>query len=149
MDLLSKLKNDYPNLNFEEGISYYWSPERGTVYFVGDDMQISGQWSLLHEVGHALLTHQKYSSDFELLQLEMEAWEEAVKLSKAYRVKIPNNHVQDCLDTYRDWLHARGRCPKCEAQGLQTTSKQYSCLRCGSKWQVSSAKFCRPYRRKV
>lgn len=148
MELIEDLRTTYPDFRFEKADNFYWSAQKQTIYYNESADNKTGVWSLLHEVGHGLLTHQKYESDFELLQLEMQAWEKAKEISKNYKINIPEDHIQDCLDTYRDWLHARGKCPTCQSQGLQSSSREYTCLRCGSKWQVSTARFCRPYRRK-
>jgi predicted RNA-binding Zn-ribbon protein involved in translation (DUF1610 family) len=56
------------------------------------------------------------------------------------------DHIQDCLDTYRDWLHRRSRCPTCGMHVLQDKSNSYKCFNCGTSWQVSGRRFARPYR---
>ena len=38
--------------------------------------------------------------------------------------------VQDKLDTYRDWLHAKSRCKKCGLTKYQTEDKKWHCPRC-------------------
>lgn len=149
MSLLSKLRKDFPDITLKPGKVFYWSPKDKTVYY---DNRKSGElasWSLLHEISHGLLGHKTYDSDFELLQLEVAAWEKANQVSATYNIPIDENHIQDCLDTYRDWLHARSKCPTCTARGIQVSPKQYECSQCDSKWQVSSARFCRPYRMKI
>ncbi|MDQ2972976.1 MAG: ImmA/IrrE family metallo-endopeptidase [bacterium] len=149
MPLIDTLKTDFASLNFEPGKIFYWSPKHRTIYFNPAKKDEKSDWSLIHEVSHAVLEHENYNSDFELLKLEVEAWEKAKNLASNYDIKIDNEHIQDCLDTYRDWLHARSRCPVCDSRGLQVEPKQYQCSQCGSKWQVSLARFCRPYRMQI
>lgn len=108
--------------------------------------QRTAAWSLLHEVGHASLKHHNYSSDLELLQLEAAAWQEGSRIGKSYGYQIDPNHIEDCLDTYRDWLHQRSACPKCTNRSFQQNNRQYTCYNCGTNWSVSLSRFCRPYR---
>jgi hypothetical protein len=146
--LLHKLAADFPTLNFQPGEQFCWSPEEKQVTFKLDSAnERIGQWALLHEVAHALLGHNTYASDFELLQLEVAAWEKARQLAPGYGCEINADHIQDCLDTYRDWLHRRSTCPTCGNRSLQETHRQYSCFNCDTKWHVTASRFCRPYRR--
>ncbi len=144
---ISKLQQDYPALRFTEGPVASWSPQAKTIYFATADQE-SDIWSVLHELGHALLGHQTYQSDADLLQKEAEAWSQAISISKKYEVSISPEHVQDCLDTYRDWLHKRSMCPNCGSHGLQQNKALYRCLNCQDQWKVTNARFCRPYRLK-
>jgi hypothetical protein len=147
--ILDKLKADFPSLNFEPSHSFYWSPRTKKVFFkqLGSTDEVA-VWSLLHEVGHALLNHQIYESDFELLNMEVEAWAKARQLAKSYGYEIDQNHVEDCLDTYRDWLYQRSTCPTCTNNSLQIDNRTYRCFNCSTMWHVSSSRMCRPYRRK-
>lgn len=148
LKLLSRLKADFPNINFVEGESFYWSPkDRSVTYAQVSTLPDVSTWSLLHEVSHGILEHQDYQSDFELVQLEVAAWQHARNLAKKYGIKIDPEHIQDCLDTYRDWLHRRSACPTCGTVSLQQDSKTYRCINCHETWHVSNSRFCRPYRR--
>ena len=145
-ELVLKLQRSYPMLSFVEGNTFQWSPSRKEItYTRGADA--SNTWSLLHEVSHALLEHATYKSDMELLQKEVQAWEHAQKLSGEYAIVIDQDFVQDCLDSYRDWLYKRSSCPTCSLQGIQNPSGQYSCINCNHTWAVTAERFCRPYRR--
>lgn len=143
--LLSKLRSLLPDVSFVQGESFYWSPGKQKITYTDND-DIESQWTLLHEVSHAVLDHTSYNSDFELLHLEVAAWEEAKNLGKRLDVKIDENHIQDCLDTYRDWLHQRSTCPTCSSVSLQDSVNSYHCHNCHTEWQVSNSRFCRPYR---
>lgn len=148
--LLDYLERKYGDaLSFAPGKSYYWSPADGIVYYQQEDPSEVGLWTLLHETSHGLLEHKTYQSDFELILLEMEAWEKALVLSRELGMSVDNNHVQDCLDSYRDWQYKRSLCPSCELGGVQIDQKTYKCLFCENTWNVSEARFCRPYRRKA
>ena len=150
--LLATLRSHYPYLIVTPGRQFYWSPETGEVFFrqdVSDDVNDqTAAWSLLHETGHALLQHHSYSGDFELLQLELDAWERARKLGQDAGIKIDEEHIQDCLDTYRDWLYKRSICPECGTKCLQQDNRRrYQCFNCHSVWHVSASRFHRAYRR--
>ncbi len=145
--LIAKLQKLLPDTIFAAGSSFYWSPKNNTVFYKPSERKdIKTQWSLLHEAAHAKLGHAKYQSDFELLTLEAEAWETAKEIGKVVDVEIDEEHIQDCLDTYRDWLHQRSTCPACGIVSFQEGPQAYGCYNCNTKWHVSNSRFCRPYR---
>lgn len=149
-NLLERLKTDYPSITFTKGDAFYWSPKNQSVtYADGSTQPDIADWSLLHEVSHGILKHKNYFSDFELMQLEVEAWQYAKGLAKQYDIKIDPEHIQDCLDTYRDWLHMRATCPTCGTVSAQKDPSTYECFNCHTSWHVSNSRFCRPYRRKA
>lgn len=147
--LVSLLARDYPRLRFVASNSFYWCPETAEVFYdAGRLKDQSGSWSLLHETSHALLEHDSYKADIELLHLEVAAWSHAVSLAPRYQIAIDDDYVQDCLDTYRDWLYRRSLCPGCGIQCLQDdASSHYRCFNCHTRWHVSPSRFCRAYRR--
>jgi hypothetical protein len=148
LELLERLRADYPTLTFVEGESFYWSPaDRTVTYYHATKQPRIALWALLHEAGHALLGHTGYDSDFELMQLEVGAWQKAKLLGKKYQVKIDTEHIEDCLDTYRDWLHRRSTCPTCRTVSVQKDKTTYECFNCHTVWHVTASRFCRPYRR--
>jgi hypothetical protein len=147
-ELLIKLKIDYPKISFELGEAFFWSPKNRTItYTAASTMPEVAVWSLLHELSHGILNHKFYYSDFELMKLEVEAWQKARQLAKKYGYKIDPEHIQDCLDTYRDWLHGRSTCPTCSTVSIQQDENTYKCFNCDTVWRVSNSRFCRPYRR--
>ena len=149
-ELLDKLAVDYPDIAFIQGDTFFWSPKRRAVtYSPGSTQPLVAKWSLLHEVSHGILGHENYRSDFELMQLEVAAWQHAKDLAKQYGLKIDPEHIQDCLDTYRDWLHGRAACPTCGTVSAQKDPQTYECFNCRAVWHVSNSRFCRPYRRKT
>lgn len=145
--LLKTLQQDFPQVQFAPGETFSWSSRKQTVHFPAEVSDpLTAVWSLLHEMGHALLDHHTYQSDFDLVKLEAAAWDKAAELGKKYGQLIDGEHIQDCLDTYRDWLHQRSRCPKCSNISLQRDMNTYCCYNCNAEWRVSRSKLCRPYR---
>ena len=147
--VIKQIETIYPNINLEPGVNFYWSPQNKTVFYKLDNETDEGIWALLHESGHALLDHVQYYTDIELVLMEVEAWEKAKELAKTLKIEIDEDHIQDCLDSYRDWLHKRSLCPDCQLSGIQTKTNTYSCIFCQNKWKVSSERFCCPYRRRA
>jgi hypothetical protein len=145
--LLNTLRSDFPALRFTAGTSFCWAPASQEVLYVSTADDTTAQWSLLHETGHALLGHTTYALDFELLEIEVAAWQKARELALIYDIAIDKNHIEDCLDSYRDWLHCRSLCPSCSTQALQVdSSEKYRCFNCQNTWAVAPSRFCRPYR---
>lgn len=146
--LLAQLKTDYPDIAFRSGPTFSWSAQTQTVIVSKKKPESSHpEWSLLHEMGHATLNHKNYSSDVELVRLEAAAWQQAVKLGQHYEITIDPEHIEDCLDSYRDWLHQRSTCPVCSTVSLQINERSYRCYNCHADWGVSRSRLCRPYRR--
>lgn len=144
--VLANLKTTYPHLSFVEGEQFSWSPKTRTVTYRLKRQKYPAEWSLLHEVAHGLLEHHSYQTDFELLLLEVAAWEKAKDLAREYDLVIDDDHVQDCIDTYRDWLYQRSACPDCGGTSLQYNAVTYKCFACETAWTVTASRFCRPYR---
>lgn len=146
--LLALCQEVLPTCVFQAADSFYWSPRGMTIYFDPASLSNStGQLALLHEVSHALLNHSNYHSDVELLFLEASAWQEAIRRASQWSMDIVDtNHIEDCLDTYRDWLYARSSCPTCMVGSLQVSAQRYTCPNCLTTWTVSPSRFCRPYR---
>jgi hypothetical protein len=106
--------------------------------------------ALIHELSHAILGHKAYKRDVELIEMECKAWDYArLVLAKKYDVTIHSDDIDEALDTYRDWLHARSTCPSCIATGIETDKHQYKCIVCGALWQVNEARICMLRRRVI
>lgn len=147
--ILSEVRALAPDITFTSSNAFSWSPEHRTIAYNKASLNDkAGIWSLLHETAHALLDHRIYKTDFELLMMEVAAWKHAKSLANGLSVAIDEDYVQDCLDTYRDWLHRRSTCPTCGSVGLQQSASEYHCHNCHGVWQVTTARFCRPYRKK-
>lgn len=152
---LSQLQSLFPSLRFTAGKSFSWSPETDEIFYANARKGQKSIWSLLHETGHALLGHSSYKADYELILLEAAAWEKAKELAQqinahfpAAALEIDEEHVQDCLDTYRDWLYKRSICPQCDTKCLQQDDYvHYRCFNCHTMWRVTPSRFCRAYRK--
>jgi hypothetical protein len=138
--LADRLQRDYPDIIFTEGDDFHWSPSNKTVTYTQSS---EDQASLLHELSHALLGHTDYKKDISLIEMERDAWQYAKdNLGPAYDQPIIDEIIEDALDSYRDWLHARSTCPNCQATGIQTKREEYRCLACRTKWRVNEARIC-------
>ncbi len=141
-DLLNKLKKNNPALNFLPAKVFAWSPKTQTIFYNLERLSRGESMSLLHEFAHALLEHQEYYYDVELLRMEVQAWKKTMEISDQYDVLIKKQVVDGCLETYRDWLDARSHCPTCEQYGLQQVSQNYRCLMCETQWRVPVRQTC-------
>lgn len=137
--LINRLSQAYPQFSFEESSSYSWSPSKNTIFYVknGNDEE-----TLVHELAHGLLGHTNYDYDIELIPMERAAWDKAKDLAEQFGVKISDEIIEDNLDSYRDWMHARSTCPACEATGLQVKKQMYKCPACTKTWRVNDARIC-------
>jgi hypothetical protein len=139
---VAKLKADFPGVALEASDDFYWAPATSTVYF-NPDSPLSGRATLLHEMAHALLDHRHFERDIDLLKIERAAWDYARDtLAPRYGVTIEDDTVEDMIDTYREWLHARSKCPSCTMTGIQTVGSTYYCLGCNHSWKVNDARRC-------
>jgi hypothetical protein len=146
--LLNSLRKHYPTLDFTAGDMFCWSPQtKEIIYKDRNGVSEHADWSLLHETAHALLGHQTYSADIELVKIEMAAWQKAKELGKEFDIVIDEDHIENCLDTYRDWLYRRSICPVCTTKCLQQKDiEHYRCFNCHTIWKVSPSRLCRSYR---
>ena len=137
--LASRLQTDFTVFRFVASDEFRWSYSEKTIFYdiTSDDIA-----SLLHELSHAILDHQAYRRDIELIEMERDAWRHAVILGQKYNVVVTTDDIEDSLDTYRDWLHSRSACPSCKATGIELKKRQYSCLACNIKWNVNDARIC-------
>lgn len=148
-DVINRISKLYPDLKFKASSRSYWSPSTRDIFYQDNTDSEIHIWTLLHEVGHAIRGHMSYDADYKLLRLEIEAWEEAKILASKLDIKIAPGHIEDCLDTYRDWLYRRSVCPTCSSKCFQQSDfKHYQCYNCHTVWKVTPSRFCRAYRAK-
>ena len=126
-NFLNKLRKDFPDFKFKEGKKFAFRYPRTII--LGPTEPFS-ELLTLHEVSHAILKHNDFKMDVERLKMENEAWERARELALKYDIEVNENFIQDELDTYRDWLHKKSRCPKCGLTRFQTPDSLYHCPRC-------------------
>ena len=123
---LAKIKSDFPSLRFVQGRKFAFRPPK-TVVIPRDSF---APLLLLHEVGHALSHHQDFKTEVGRLKMEVEAWEKARELAAKYDVFIDEELIEQELDSYRDWLHQKSRCPSCGLTRFQTPDGVFHCPRC-------------------
>ena len=122
--LISKLRADFTEVEFEEAERFGWRSKDGVVTYVADGNGLL----LLHELAHALLGHEDYTRDVELVRMEAEAWGKVREvLAPKYGVNYDEEWVEKQLDTYREWIDKRSRCPKCDYTGWQMDVGGYRC----------------------
>ena len=138
--LVATLEKRYPEVTFKADEVFSWQPETKTLTY--NETQPDGTWQLLHELGHALLEHQSYSRDIELIGFERDAWKKAQEIASSLSLSIPTDSIEDHLDTYRDWLHQRSQCISCSQTGIQTANHEYTCPHCKTRWRVNDARTC-------
>ncbi len=147
--LITQLQQLYPKLGFEESNLFYYSASKNIIYHSILNHE-EDDWALLHEVGHSISNHETYNSDYSLLKMEVEAWEVAKTIAQKLKIKIDDNHIQDCLDSYRDWIYKRSLCPICKTSSFQDNlNNNYLCINCNTRWKTNKSKLCRLYRKKI
>ena len=142
--IVKQLTRDYPRYRFQTGDVFSWSYHSQTITYI-DEESPAAIAQLLHETAHAILGHHHYTRDIDLIAIERQAWEVAIhQLAPHYNIilTMADDVVQDALDTYRKWLHARSICPTCGAVGIETAKHHYHCLLCASNWRVNEARSC-------
>lgn len=137
---ICKIKEDYPQFNFKFGKDFFWSSVDNTIFFTNDTEQSP---LLLHELSHALLGHNNFCYDIELIAMERQAWDHAKYLAINYGLDITDQFIQTHLETYREWIHLRSTCPNCKATGVQDDKLSYKCLACKWSWAVNDARECK------
>lgn len=138
--LIHKLRTTFPDISFIEAEQFSWSPTTHTISY--NRKLPHASLLLLHELSHASLGHADYRRDIELIAMETAAWQKAKEHAETYSVRVQENVIQDHLDTYRDWLHARSSCPNCSANGYQIERFLYECPACTHTWKVNEARLC-------
>ncbi len=155
-DFLECLKTDFSDLRFVQGQKFAFRPPRTIIVEpFGDDLvavadkkspQIAKEtsdktvkrhldireWKLLlfHELGHATLGHRNFRTNVERLKMEVAAWEKAREFASLYGVEFDDELMETELDSYRDWVHQKSRCPKCGLTRYETPGGGYHCPRC-------------------
>ena len=126
MVLVDKLRSDYPELRFREGRKFLFKPPKTIV--LGPEKP--ADLLLLHEVGHYLCGHVSFYTVPERLKCEREAWDKARELCETYGVFYDEEIVEQELDSYRDWLDKKSRCPSCGLTRFQTPDGAFHCPKC-------------------
>lgn len=125
--LLKRVAEDYPEFSFRKSKRFSFRAPK--TILVGPKEK-GDSLLLLHELGHALCEHRDFLTDASRLKMEREAWEKARELAVVYDVEFDDELVERELDSYRDWLDHKSRCPKCGLTRYQTPDKVYHCPKC-------------------
>jgi hypothetical protein len=141
---ISEIITDFPQFHFTKGKKSFWLSSKNTVFYNDDAAE------LLHEISHAILGHDHFLTDVDLIKMERAAWTKAQKLAKKYHVAITEEKIEKDLDSYRDWLHFKSTCPNCAQNGIQDVSAlDYRCFACNTRWKVNHSQHKRVYRTKI
>ena len=124
---LERLRNDYPDLKFKEGVKFTFRPPKTIVIGPAEEFDFL---LTLHELGHALLGHRNFNTDAKRIKMECAAWEKARELADFYGVEFNEELMERELDTYRDWLDNKSRCRICGLTRYQTPDGIYHCPKC-------------------
>jgi hypothetical protein len=136
--LLQKLRRDHAEFSFVIGDISHWSPADKKITVKQGAEELS---ELLHELAHAILNHQDFTSHSALLRVETSAWQYACDtLGPRYGVVIDHAYVEDALASYRQWYQAQSACPTCGATGMQENDLSYRCLGCIISWKTNDAR---------
>lgn len=147
---IEQVRLDFPDLKFAESKVFYWSAKDQTIYFNKKQLvRYDGFMKLIHEIGHALCGHKNYTSSIELITLEAEAWQKARLIAKDYSLEIKDELIEQCLDSYRNWLHIRSTCPTCKNVSFETDESIFKCFNCHQTWKVPYNQQTRHYRLKL
>lgn len=138
--LQKKLEHKLPDVTFRVGDAFAWDHTSSSILY--SPAHPSATAFLLHEAGHASLGHSYYDSSIHLLAMERAAWEKAKEIGEELGIAINDSTVENALDSYRDWLHARTACPTCNATGIENGKNHYVCLACSSTWTSNEARTC-------
>lgn len=128
--LLDRLVRDFPEIQFRNGKKFLFRPPK-TIVLGAEEPYDS--LLLMHELGHALSRHKTFDVLATRLKMEREAWEKARELCKIYGIEYNEDIVERELDTYREWLDQKSRCPKCGLTRFQTPDGEFHCPRCDIK----------------
>lgn len=124
---LARIKSDFSEFNFIFGARFSFRPPKTIV--VGPSEE-NDSLLLLHELGHALSKHRDFDTSVKRVRMEREAWDKARDLAKKYEIDFDEEMVESELDTYREWLHKKSRCPKCGLTRFQSPDGAYHCPKC-------------------
>ena len=125
--LLDRLREDFPEVKFRRGEKFLFRPP--DFVLLGPE-EVDDALLILHELGHYLCGHRDFGTLAGRLKMEREAWEKARELAERYGVLYDEVVVERELDTYRDDLHQKSRCPKCGLTRYQAQDGVFHCPFC-------------------
>lgn len=126
---LARVRADFPDIRFVTGERFIFRPPRTVVVPKNADSEADAL-RLLHEVGHALSRRWSFDTEVERLKIEVIAWAKARELAPLYGVTADDELIESELDSYRDFLHQKSRCPSCGLTRFQTPDGVFHCPKC-------------------
>ncbi len=159
-EFLRRLRADFPDFRFTPGRKFTFRPPKTIVvepydsatkvatgvttggvppqnaeeasYGATENRLSVDTWKLLllHELGHATLGHRDFKTHVGRLKMEVAAWEKARELASLYGAQFDDELMETELDSYRDWVHQKSRCPKCGLTRYETPEGDLHCPRC-------------------
>lgn len=132
-NLVERLSKDFPKLRFRQGRKFAFRPPRTIFFEPATEAEAEYKiysMRLLHEVGHAISGHRDYTQDLKRVKMECEAWQRARELSEKYGVEYDEEIAEGELESYREWLHQKSKCPKCGLTRYQAGNGEYHCPFC-------------------
>lgn len=126
-DLIEKIQVDYPEVVFKRGDRFSFRPPK--TIFIGP-AEKHDTLLLLHELGHYASSHRDFDTDAKRIKMEREAWEKAREFASLYGIAFDEEVVEAEMDSYRNWLDTKSRCPVCGLSCYQSRDGKYHCPRC-------------------
>lgn len=124
---LTQIKSDFGDFHFKAGKKFAFRPPRTII--IGPEEPYDSLL-LLHELGHALSLHRDFNTDAKRLKMELEAWDKARELADKYEIPFNEDLMESQLETYRNWLDVKSKCPICGLTRYQTQNGDYHCPVC-------------------
>ena len=124
---LAAVKNRFPTVRFVSGRKFLFRPPKTIMIGPEED---GDELLLLHELGHFLSGHRNFGMNIERMMMEVEAWEKTRGLAAEFGIEINEEIIEGELDSYREWIAQKSRCPKCGLARYETPDGQYHCPRC-------------------
>ncbi|MDP4038766.1 MAG: hypothetical protein Q8P54_02290 [bacterium] len=133
--------NYFDALKFLASDHFAYSASEDIVNYDPEKLESDlGRLNLLHEISHCLLGHIDYDYDLELLIMEVKAWNKTRELAPIFKIKIDEDYITTCIESYDLWVSSRATCPECDNFNLQQKLNEFRCFNCQTRWRVNKRK---------
>jgi hypothetical protein len=127
--IITAIVADFPDFKWKFSGRFEWNFAKNTIYL--GEPQPNYALLALHELSHALLSHKDYKQHISRLKMEREAWNYAkTQLCPRYKIPFNEDFAEIQLDSYRNWLHQKSKCPVCKQTRYQDKNGRYHCPFC-------------------
>ncbi|MDR2063953.1 MAG: hypothetical protein LBQ02_04195 [Candidatus Nomurabacteria bacterium] len=127
--IVLRIVADFPEFNWRATPRFAWVSKKNTIQL--GEPQPNYALLALHELSHAILNHKDYIQDISRLKMERDAWNHAkTALCPRYQIPFNEDFAETQLDSYRNWLHQKSKCPACAQTRFQDRSGAYHCPFC-------------------